>query len=176
MSIYILQIETSTNICSCAISIDGITAVEHTSTIENSHTELLTILIDRCVKGLSITYSQLKGISISSGPGSYTSLRVGTATAKGMCYALGIPLIGIDSLTILANGINNAEKDDIIIPMVDARRMEVYMAIYDHNLIVLRGTDAHIFNDQSLDIFKENGQKIENERSPASEQVRRCIS
>jgi tRNA threonylcarbamoyladenosine biosynthesis protein TsaB len=151
MSIYILQIETSTDICSCAISLDGSTVVTHKSVIYNTHTELLTILIERCILDLGITYRQLHAVAISSGPGSYTSLRVGASTAKGMCYALGIPLIGLRSLDVLAQGVTNVGITDVIVPMIDARRMEVYMSVLDHAYDILKEQQAILLDNYTID-------------------------
>jgi tRNA threonylcarbamoyladenosine biosynthesis protein TsaB len=149
MSLYILQIETSTEVCSVAISRDYTTVAIHESLITNTHTELLTILIDKCVKELGITYKDLGAIALSSGPGSYTSLRVGAATAKAMCYTLDIPLIVVDSLALLAQGVGRVLQGELIVPMIDARRMEVYLACYDDQQHCTIEKQAHILDDQT---------------------------
>jgi tRNA threonylcarbamoyladenosine biosynthesis protein TsaB len=130
---YILQLETSTEICSVAIARDGMTICEETSSRPNSHTEELTLLIQRCLEKAGIMSSGLAAVALSDGPGSYTSLRVGAATAKGLCFACNIPLLTMSSLDILMHGINRDgfTATDYIVCMIDARREEVYMGIYD---------------------------------------------
>lgn len=128
----ILMIESSTEVCSVAISKDG-QCLYHTESHEpNCHTSLLTILIKKCLSEVSMNINDMDALSFSNGPGSYTSLRVGASTVKGICYASSCPLIILDSLSILAAGIQeNLHFEDIIIPMIDARRLEVYAAVYD---------------------------------------------
>ncbi|MBK8516883.1 MAG: tRNA (adenosine(37)-N6)-threonylcarbamoyltransferase complex dimerization subunit type 1 TsaB [Saprospiraceae bacterium] len=131
----ILQLETSSEICSVALSYSGNTLYIAESNIPNSHTERLTLLIKECMDQAGKSFSQLDAVAISAGPGSYTSLRVGVSTAKGLCYAIGIPLIAIDSLLNLAYGIDMEliNEADRIIPMIDARRMEVYAAVFKND-------------------------------------------
>ncbi|HRO07605.1 MAG TPA: tRNA (adenosine(37)-N6)-threonylcarbamoyltransferase complex dimerization subunit type 1 TsaB [Saprospiraceae bacterium] len=131
--IAILNVETSTDVCSVAIAIDGKTIALQESFSPNSHTEKLTLLIQSCLKEANMTLQELDAVSVSDGPGSYTSLRIGAATVKAMCYALDKPLISVDSLTILASGIspNILNPEDIIISMIDARRNEVYASVFD---------------------------------------------
>ena len=130
---YILHINSTTGICSVAIS-DGDRLITHKETIEaNSHTEVITVFIQEIMDVAKIGYKDLAAVSLASGPGSYTSLRVGCSTAKGICFAHDIPLITIPSLDVLASScISSAKEGDFIIPMIDARRMEVYTAVYDH--------------------------------------------
>lgn len=148
----ILQIETSTEICSVAISDDGVCIGQMLSDTPNSHTEMLTILIQQCMDEVRMSLNDLHAVALSSGPGSYTSLRVGASTAKGICYALDLPLIAIDSLKALAYGINLSEVaiDDVIVPMIDARRMEVYTTIYNKALQPLQQMEAMILDQDSL--------------------------
>ena len=89
----ILLLETSTDVCSVALSKNGIVINIEESLESNTHTEKLTILIKQCLDGAGYSFKALDAVALSSGPGSYTSLRIGTATAKGICYAMGIPLI-----------------------------------------------------------------------------------
>ena len=133
----ILQLETSTDVCSVAISKDGKLINIAESQVLNSHSEVITLLIQSCLKESDLLISQINAIAISDGPGSYTSLRVGAATAKGLCYGLNIPMIAIDSLQILAAGVSQEyiADEDVIIPMIDARRMEVYTAVFDKRLV-----------------------------------------
>ena len=113
----ILQLETSTDVCSVAISKDGKLINIAESQVLNSHSEVITLLIQSCLKESDLLMSQINAIAISDGPGSYTSLRVGAATAKGLCYGLHIPMIAIDSLQILAAGVSQeyiADEEVII--------------------------------------------------------------
>ena len=131
---HILHINSTTGICSVALS-DGDKLLSYKETTEaNSHTEVITIFIRDIMKQVGVDYKDLSAVSLASGPGSYTSLRVGCSTAKGICFANDIPLITIPSLDILASScISKAQAGDYIIPMIDARRMEVYTAVYDHD-------------------------------------------
>jgi tRNA threonylcarbamoyladenosine biosynthesis protein TsaB len=148
----ILQIETSTEICSVALSKNGQLLYSVESDDPNSHTEKLTLLIQTCMVQTGYSFKQLDAIALSDGPGSYTSLRIGAATAKGICYAMDIPLLTFNSLTILANGIDTLliGSDDIILPMIDARRMEVYTAVYDKQLKQLEEIQPLILDTQSF--------------------------
>lgn len=114
---------------------DGNKLITHKETTEaNSHTEVITVFIQEIMDFAKVDFKDLSAVSLASGPGSYTSLRVGCSTAKGICFAHDIPLITIPSLDVLASScITLAEPGDYIIPMIDARRMEVYTAVYDHN-------------------------------------------
>jgi tRNA threonylcarbamoyladenosine biosynthesis protein TsaB len=130
---YILNIETSTKNCSVSIAQNGKTiALKEVAEESFSHSEKLHVFIDNLLKENQIAYKDLSAVALSSGPGSYTGLRIGTSTAKGLCFALDIPLIAVDTLLVLAKQVN---QDALIIPMIDARRMEVYTAIFDakHN-------------------------------------------
>lgn len=150
----ILQIESSTEVCSVAIADSG-TTLSYSETFEpNSHTEKLTILIENCLSDAGFSIKQLDAVCISHGPGSYTSLRVGASVAKGICYALNIPLMAVDSLLILCHGIDDVHlhSGDIIIPMIDARRMEVYSAIFDAQRSRIAPTEAVLLEE---DIFKQ---------------------
>ena len=145
----ILNIETSTDVCSAAIAINGKTHILHESQSPNSHTERLTLLIQACFDEARIHMRDLDAIAISDGPGSYTSLRIGAATAKAMCYALDKPLIAVDSLTILAYGVSASllDKDDIIISMIDARRNEVYASVFGQNYEIIQSVAPVILDE-----------------------------
>ncbi len=155
---YFLCLETATEVCSVALgNADGNIVVRETSR-KNSHTETITIFIRECMDQWQIDFYQLSAIGISQGPGSYTGLRVGTSTAKGIAFAHNIPLIGIDTLYGLAYGLKTElEEGDLIMPMIDARRMEVYTAIYDHQLKVIQPTYNLILQDGTLDHISEKG-------------------
>lgn len=127
----ILNIESSTDICSVAISCDDELMVLK-EIMGNNHAERMTLLINECVESSGIQLRDLDAVAISNGPGSYTSLRIGVSTAKGLCYAMNLPLIAIDTLQSLALAAFNEVKDKTALycPMIDARRMEVYTALY----------------------------------------------
>lgn len=153
----ILQLESSTDICSVAISRDGRTLHTISSDQPNSHSAQMTILIQQCLVGAGISIWELDAVSVSDGPGSYTSLRVGISTAKGICYAIQCPLIAIDSLSILTAGLIQSKmihRDDLVIPMIDARRMEVYSCIFDAFGRRLSDIAAMVLDDHSfVDLF-----------------------
>lgn len=148
--IYILNIETSTKNCSVSIAKDGTTVVLREIATEGySHAEKLHVFIEEVLAKAQITYKDLAAVAIGSGPGSYTGLRIGVSAAKGLCYALGIPLISIESLTILAQKVEAV--DGVIIPMLDARRMEVYCCVFDQNQNVIQETSAKILDENSFE-------------------------
>lgn len=126
---YILSIETSTAICSVAIHNEGELMANTDLHLEKSHSNSLTPLIEQLLYHCDLQMSDLTAIAVSSGPGSYTGLRIGLSTAKGLCYALEIPLISISSLDSMTIQVLNFHKDDnsIYIPMLDARRMEIFI-------------------------------------------------
>src|SRR5690606_7992259 len=120
-----------------------------------SHSEKLHLFIDEALKQAGISYKELSAIALSKGPGSYTGLRIGASTAKGLCFALDIPLIALDSLQILALQVTH--QGGLIIPMIDARRMEVYTATFDSNHNKISDTQALIIDENS---FSQITQKI----------------
>ncbi len=152
MSSYILHIETTTSICSVALSKNGELCSELRAGGPQRHISELSILIDQLLKGLQLSYDRLAAVAVSSGPGSYTGLRVGFATAKGLCLGLSIPLIAVDSLQSLALAIRSAYKpaSGLIIPMIDARRMEVYCAHYTAEGSCIQPPHAHILSSPEV--------------------------
>ena len=151
MTNYILQIDTATEVCSVSVSVDGKTIGKLDAVEPNVHASQLTLNIDKLLASLELTYQDLRAVAVSMGPGSYTGLRIGVSTAKGLCYALDIPLLGINTLESIYYGYT--QNIDIVanafyIPMLDARRMEVYMSIYNANSDLLKPTEA-IVVDQS---------------------------
>ncbi len=129
----ILHIETATDVCSIGISRGDKLLALHESLDFNNHAARITLMIEACMQDAQIQWSDLDAIAISSGPGSYTGLRIGVSTAKGICYAQGKPLIAIDTLQTLALAAHEASDppNTLYCPMIDARRMEVYAAIFD---------------------------------------------
>ncbi len=128
---YILSIETSTPLCSVAIHKEGILCYTCESQEEGAHGKKLTRLIEKSLFGANIQANQLEAVAISNGPGSYTGLRIGLATAKGFCFGLELPLITINTLEIMAAAWGTKRPNTFLLPMIDARRMEVYAAILD---------------------------------------------
>ncbi|HET6993226.1 MAG TPA: tRNA (adenosine(37)-N6)-threonylcarbamoyltransferase complex dimerization subunit type 1 TsaB [Bacteroidia bacterium] len=150
----LLLIESSTNICSVALSCDGKIIAIRENNGPNRHAELLTVFCDEVVKEGKITFKDLDAVAVSKGPGSYTGLRIGVSAAKGICYALGKPLIAVGTLEAMANGmIAEAREGDLLCPMIDARRMEVYTAIFDHNGKILKEVAPLVLDENS---FSEN--------------------
>ncbi len=153
---YILNIETSTTNCSVSISKDGVVLVlKEDNNKQYSHAERLHIYMDNAIKDGNINPSDLDAIAISKGPGSYTGLRIGVSAAKGLCYALDKPLISIPTLEVLAHRIKI--EAGIIVSMLDARRMEVYCAVFDREYNLIRDTKAEVLNTSSFDEYLEKG-------------------
>jgi len=153
--VYILNIETSTTNCSVSLSFEGETLVLKEDYDNNySHAERLHVYIDEVLKQADIRSAQLDAIAVSKGPGSYTGLRIGVSAAKGLCFALGKPLIAISTLEALSHQVKT--KEGIIIPMLDARRLEVYSAIFDNDYNRLRETQAQVLNEDSFKSYLED--------------------
>jgi tRNA threonylcarbamoyladenosine biosynthesis protein TsaB len=152
----LLNIETSTTNCSVSLSKEGETLIikEDYST-KFSHAEFLHVFIDEIVKSANINRLDLDAIAVSKGPGSYTGLRIGVSAAKGLCYALDKPLIAVSTLESLSHQIKI--DNGVIVPMLDARRMEVYSAIFDANHHQIRVTQAQILEDGAFLEYLDKG-------------------
>jgi len=151
---YILNIETSTTNCSVSLSFEGETlCLKEDYDNKYSHAERLHMYIDEVLKQANIEASKIQAIAVSKGPGSYTGLRIGVSAAKGLCFALGKPLIAISTLQALAHQVSVSEG--IIIPMLDARRLEVYSAIFDNNYNRIRETQAQVLDETSFQNYLE---------------------
>jgi tRNA threonylcarbamoyladenosine biosynthesis protein TsaB len=155
----IIHLETATSICSVALAENGKLIADRKSGGKD-HARLLTVLIDELINECGYTYASLDAVAVSKGPGSYTGLRIGVATAKGLCYALDRPLIAVNTLYSLAvcmkhslNG--NEDKMTVFCPMIDARRMEVYTAAYNYLLEEIIPVQAMILSPESLPELKE---------------------
>ncbi|WP_024771590.1 tRNA (adenosine(37)-N6)-threonylcarbamoyltransferase complex dimerization subunit type 1 TsaB [Aquimarina macrocephali] len=150
---YILCIETSTTNCSVALA-NGEEVIglieDYDSTY--SHAERLHNFIDKVIKEAGLTPKDLSAVSVSKGPGSYTGLRIGVSAAKGLCYALDIPLLSVPTLHSLALQVSQ-ENDSYIVPMLDARRMEVYSAVFTNTYEEIRKTEAEILIDTSFEAY-----------------------
>lgn len=148
----ILNIETSTTVCSVCLSENGKILSIREENDGYRHAEKLHVFIDEVLRESGIHLKQVDAIAVSKGPGSYTGLRIGVSAAKGYCYALNIPLLGINTLESMAAGwiaANKDKTDDILIcPMIDARRMEVFTACFDINRKTVRSTSAEIVESE----------------------------
>jgi tRNA threonylcarbamoyladenosine biosynthesis protein TsaB len=157
MPTHLLCIETATTVCSvCVTADDKILAYKE---INNgfSHAENLHVFIQDVLKEANLSINQINAVAISKGPGSYTGLRIGVSTAKGLCYALQIPLISIDTLQSMAYAIAQIKNEDALYcPMLDARRMEVYCAVYDKSLETISPVNALVVDEKSIEIFNLN--------------------
>lgn len=154
----ILNIDTSTSICSVALARDGNTISLKENKEGLNHSVLLGSYIDDILKDNQITANQLDAVAISMGPGSYTGLRIGVSMAKGLCFAAEKPLIAINTLQALALAVSSSLQEDVwYCPMIDARRMEVYTAFFNRNNHTLIDTKAEIINEDSFaDILSEH--------------------
>jgi tRNA threonylcarbamoyladenosine biosynthesis protein TsaB len=151
---YILNIETATKNCSVALAKEGKTILCKEIAEEGySHAERLHVFIEEIIKEVGITFQDLIAIAVSQGPGSYTGLRIGVSAAKGLCYALDIPLIAVDTLQVLAS--QATVSSGLIIPMLDARRMEVYSAVFTSNYNKRRAVQAEIITENSFEELEE---------------------
>ena len=150
----ILHIETSTDVCSVALSQDGVCLHEEIDTNGRRHAEILAPFVEEAVSFADSHAIPLDAVSVSAGPGSYTGLRIGVSTAKGLCYGRDLKLISIPTLKVLCTPILLYREDipdnALLCPMIDARRMEVYTAIYDRALHEVVPTDAVIVNENSF--------------------------
>ena len=153
MNNYILHLETATKVCSVAISNNGtVISIKETVSDGYTHSESLTLFIQDVLNQAQLALADLSAVSVSAGPGSYTGLRIGLSTAKGLCFALNIPLIAIDTLTALKNVIPSGEMP--VIPMLDARRMEVYAQVFDTDGQTLQEIDAIVLTEDSFSDFE----------------------
>lgn len=156
----ILNIETSTSVCSVALSDKGKVVFEKASFEGPSHAALLGVFVEEALSALKEQGRKPDAIAVSSGPGSYTGLRIGVSVAKGLCFGCDIPLIGIHTLDIMAATAikrNGGDEDCLYCSMLDARRMEVYAAIYDANLNIVRETSADIVDVDTYASYLEKG-------------------
>ena len=171
----ILCLETSTAVCSVAL-VDNSNVIALRESLDGqNHAEKITIFIDEVMKEANISYNELEAIAVSKGPGSYTGLRIGVSTAKGLCYAMEKPLIAIDTLAAMTKGFldNNFDNNtnimssslssslsssssSIFCPMIDARRMEVYSAFFTGDMKKISETEALIIDESSFSDLKLN--------------------
>jgi tRNA threonylcarbamoyladenosine biosynthesis protein TsaB len=155
---YIVAIETATEICSVALGRDGQCIALKENERENSHAEKIIVFIDEILRQADIPINAIDAVCISEGPGSYTGLRIGASSAKGLCYALNKPLIAVPTLQSMAWGAREQfPQAKQFCPMIDARRMEVYSAMYNQNLEILDEiTNVIVDNHFYADFLSKN--------------------
>ena len=169
-----MLIETATTSCSVALSEGGIVLAVREVNERNIHASHITLFIEEVMESAKRHYSDLEAIAVSKGPGSYTGLRIGVSTAKGLCYALDIPLISVNTLESMAHGLlsqeANIDTTAYLVPMIDARRMEVYSSIYRADMSIIEDVNAKIidqgsfdqFDDRELVLFGDGSEKFRN--------------
>lgn len=153
----ILCLETATSTCSVALNHGEQTLALRECQGQNAHSEKITLFVKEVMDEVGIGYDQLDAVAVSQGPGSYTGLRIGVSTAKGICYAAGLRLMAVDTLHAMAFGMLSrlgaeVQPGDLFVPMIDARRMEVYCAVFDAAMNQVKDTSAVIFDD-SFQLF-----------------------
>lgn len=159
----ILNLETSTTVCSVSLSKDGRLLAVKEQNGDYSHAENLTLFIEDVLQQADVKLSDVDAIAVSKGPGSYTGLRIGVSTAKGLCYSLNKPLIAVSTLQHISLSVSKESKYQIsnlkslFCPMLDARRMEVYCAMFDSLNNEIRPTTAEIIDEHSFsDLLNNN--------------------
>ena len=156
----ILHIETSTNICSVALSRDGVLLFDRVHSEGPSHAVVLAPFVQEAMEYLSDRAFDIDAVAVSCGPGSYTGLRIGVSMAKGICFAKGIPLIAIGTTAVMAYGVvrsHSCSEDVFFCPMIDARRMEVYATLYNANMEMVRTTLADVVDENTYLPFLQRG-------------------
>ena len=155
----ILCLETATPTCSVALNEGDKNVALRECKGQNAHSEKITIFIKEVMDEAGISYEQLDAVAVSKGPGSYTGLRIGVSTAKGICYAAGLPLMAIDTLHAMAFGMRERlgatlQPGELLVPMIDARRMEAYCSVFGADLKRVKDTSAVVFDDHfNLSLF-----------------------
>jgi len=170
----ILYLETSTKICSVALAKDEQLLGLRETAVSNSHSELITVFISEVLNEAGVSINEIDAVAVSKGPGSYTGLRIGVSTAKGLCYALDKPLISVGTLQAMAFGAlsnySDIDSETLLCPMLDARRMEVYYALFDSKMNEIKADSAAIItenyfsditNNKKLLLFGDGAEKCE---------------
>jgi tRNA threonylcarbamoyladenosine biosynthesis protein TsaB len=149
----LLSIETSTSLCSVALHDESKLLYSVENHIPQSASSQLVVMIQQCLTHVNAKANQLNGVIVAAGPGSYTGLRIGVATAKGICYALNVPLLSVNTLELLAYQFQASQKktEGLLCPMLDARRMEVYCMLLDSSLTIIEPTHAKIIDAASFE-------------------------
>lgn len=156
----ILNIETATEVCSVTVSENSNLIFHKEETKGPSHAVLLGVFVNEAIAKVRSLNIKLDAVAVSCGPGSYTGLRIGVSEAKGLCFGLDIPLIAINTLTIMAHSVRKDQginQNTLLCPMIDARRMEVYDVLFNHNMEEIRPVNADIIHEDSFsDFLKDN--------------------
>ncbi|NGF55016.1 tRNA (adenosine(37)-N6)-threonylcarbamoyltransferase complex dimerization subunit type 1 TsaB [Parapedobacter sp. SGR-10] len=155
---YILQIDTATEVCSVSLSANGEVVDTVQTEVPNQHASRLTVFVEEILQRNDVAYTDLAAIAVSMGPGSYTGLRIGVSTAKGLCYSLDRPLIAVNTLKAMYDGYRRSVPStscDLYCPMIDARRMEVYMSVFDDEGGLISPTAAVIIDRDSFEVYKD---------------------
>lgn len=156
----ILNLETATTNCSVSIAENGaVISLKEQDTPNYSHSEQLHVFIEEVVEKASLTFDDIDAIAVSKGPGSYTGLRIGVSAAKGLCFALDVPLISVATLKSLAYQ-RSGDTYDFIIPLLDARRMEVYSSVFDSKFNEIQETKAEVIESDSFFKFAQKGKVL----------------
>ena len=158
----ILNIETSTKVCSVTLAKDGNVLSLRESYEDKSHATLLTVFIDEILKEQNVSAQALDAVAVSKGPGSYTGLRIGVSTAKGIAYGIGKPLIAVNTLQAMTKGlfeskVSAVEGADLFLPMIDARRMEVYTGVWDKTEKQIQEITSKVIDE---DAFSNHSEKL----------------
>ncbi|MGC8864956.1 MAG: tRNA (adenosine(37)-N6)-threonylcarbamoyltransferase complex dimerization subunit type 1 TsaB [Bacteroidales bacterium] len=157
---HILCLETSTDVCSVALFSEGMLKGFRETLEKNAHSARLTVMIEELMQESGLSFNALGAVAVSMGPGSYTGLRIGAGVAKGLCYAMQIPLLAVSTLESIALEVaqrirsTHPENTTLIVPMIDARRMEVYRAVYDFQGNLVKDVEAEIITEKSFDGIK----------------------
>ena len=158
----ILLIETATSVCSIALGVDGRVAAIRETDEPNAHSSKMNVFINELFEESGLKATDLTAVCVSGGPGSYTGLRIGVSGAKGLCYGLNIPLLAISTLKNMAAGYFQKHTDykGLVCPMIDARRMECYTAIYNPELEDIKPVTADIIEPNTYDMWLDNSQAM----------------
>jgi tRNA threonylcarbamoyladenosine biosynthesis protein TsaB len=158
---YILSIDTATETAQVCLSENGRLIGSSSNEQQKDHAAFLQPAIKNLLDAASLNFTHLSAIAVTDGPGSYTGLRVGMASAKGLCYAMQLPLITVGTLHLMAasaqNQANHTEKELLFCPMIDARRMEVFTALYNQQMEVLQAPSAIILTEDLFATELQNG-------------------
>lgn len=152
----ILNIDTATEAGSVCLAKDGVSLGSRINTSQKDHAAMITVFIQELLEEKKIEYSRIDAVAISGGPGSYTGLRVAASTAKGLCYAWNVPMIAINTLKMMANGIRTPQSEQLFCPMIDARRMEVFTALYNTHLEEIVEPGAVILDESFLQEYRKS--------------------
>lgn len=154
----ILSLETATHVCSVSLARGGVVIESRESREEKSHASQLTVFIQEVLQTQGLEPADLDAVAVSKGPGSYTGLRIGVSTAKGFCYGADIPLLAVDTLQAMAWGMQHSghgSSEEWLCPMIDARRMEVYAALFTSKLEEIRGIKAEVVDEHTYNQWLE---------------------